>query len=64
MTYQKLSENTKKAITKNAKEYTAKNYIQKNIKLKPEVAEKLENLCKKREISCAKLIEEMINIYK
>ncbi|WP_424408123.1 CopG family transcriptional regulator [Pasteurella sp. PK-2025] len=62
MTYKKLTENTKKSIAKNAAVYTAKNYVQKNIKLKPEVAEKLENLCKEKGLSCAGLIEEMIGM--
>lgn len=60
MTYQKLTENTKKAISKNAARYTSQNYVQKNIKLKPEIAEKLDNLCKENGLSCAAMIEKMI----
>ncbi|AUK44455.1 hypothetical protein A4212_04300 [Pasteurella multocida] len=60
MTYQKLTENTKNAIAKNAAKYTAKNYVQKNIKLKPEVAQKLDLLCKEKGLSCAAMIEKMI----
>ncbi|EGP02593.1 hypothetical protein AAUPMG_12716, partial [Pasteurella multocida subsp. multocida str. Anand1_goat] len=46
--------------SKNAARYTSKNYVQKNIKLKPEIAEKLDNLCKENGLSCAAMIEKMI----
>ncbi|MXN88622.1 ribbon-helix-helix domain-containing protein [Pasteurella canis] len=60
MTYQKLTDKSKRAIAKNAAAYTAKNYVQKNIKLKPEVAEKLDDLCQKMGLSYAAMIEKMI----
>ncbi|MFP4711197.1 RepB family protein [Pasteurella multocida] len=60
MTYKKLTDKSKKAIAKNAAAYTAKNYVQKNIKLKPEIAEKLDNLCKENGLSYAAMIEKMI----
>lgn len=62
--YKNLTENTKKSISRNAAAYTAKNYVQKNIKLKPEVAAKFDALCKEKGITAPVFIERMIEYYK
>ncbi|HDR1022321.1 TPA: CopG family transcriptional regulator [Pasteurella multocida] len=64
MRYADLTEKSKKAIAKNASEYTKKNYIQKNLKLKPNVVVALDELCARNgDISYAAMLEKLINYY-
>lgn len=65
MSYQKLTEQRKKSIAKNAKEYAEKNYIQKNLKLKPSVVAELDEICAENGgISYAAMLEKLIKFYK
>ena len=64
MSYEKLAESTKRIIGKNANKYSKENYKQVTFKLRPEVVEEFEAICKKAEVSRAEMFRILLNFYK
>lgn len=64
MSYNKLSADRKKAISRNAAEYAKKNYRQIKMSLAPDVADKFDSICAEENISRPELIKKLINLYK
>ncbi|TYA48462.1 ribbon-helix-helix domain-containing protein [Aggregatibacter actinomycetemcomitans] len=63
MTYKKLSEQRKKTIGSNANHYAKNNYKQIQLKLKPELAERLNNACAAENLSKPEFIKKLLDIY-
>lgn len=63
MTYKKLSEQRKKKIAENANKYAKSNYKQIQLKLKPELAERLNKACETENLSKPELIKKLLDIY-
>lgn len=63
MSYNKLSAERKKAISRNAAEYAKNNYRQIKISLTPDVADKFDSICVAENISRPELIKKMIELY-
>jgi hypothetical protein len=63
MSYNKLSPERKKAISRNAAEYAKNNYKQIKISLTPDVAERFDSICADEGLSRPELIKKMIELY-
>lgn len=61
MAYKKLSDKQKKAISQNANIYAKQNYKQISLKLSPDLADKLDNICRDKNISRPELIKLLID---
>lgn len=60
MSYEKLAESTKRIIGENANKYSKENYKQVTFKLRPEVIEKFEEMCKKENVSKSEMFRKLI----
>lgn len=60
MSYEKLPQSTKKIISENANSYSKANYKQVTFKLRPDVLEKFEEMCKKANVSKAEMFRRLI----
>ena len=60
MSYEKLAESTKRIIGENANKYGKENYKQILLKLRPEVVEKFEEMCKKKNVSKSEMFRRLI----
>lgn len=63
MSYNKLSAERKKAISRNAAEYAKNNYKQIKMSLAPDVADKFDSICAAENLSRPELIKKMIELY-
>ena len=63
MSYSKLSQERKKAISQNAYEYAKNNYRRLNISLQPDVADQFDSICAAENLSRPELIKKMIELY-
>lgn len=63
MGYKKLSDKQKKAISQNANAYAKKNYKQISLKLSPDLADKLDRICRDKNLSRPELIKKLIENY-
>lgn len=63
MSYEKLKENRKKAISNNANTYSKKNYKDVSIKVRPEVAAEFSAICEKEGVSKAEMLRRFICNY-
>ena len=63
MSYQKLSAERKKAISRNAAEYAKNNYRQIKMSLAPDVADKFDSICSSEGLSRPELIKKMVELY-
>ncbi len=63
MSYSKLSNARKKAISRNAAEYAKNNYKRLSISLSPDIADKFDSICAAENISRPELIKKMIELY-
>lgn len=63
MTYKKLNTERKKAISENANEYAKKNYKDISLKVKIEIAENFNAICKKENVSKAEMFRRMLDFY-
>lgn len=63
MSYSKLSNARKKAISRNAAEYAKNNYRRLSISLSPDVADQFDSICAAENISRPELIKKMIELY-
>ncbi|WP_109064401.1 ribbon-helix-helix protein, CopG family [Aggregatibacter kilianii] len=63
MSYQKLSAERKKAISRNAAEYAKNNYKQIKISLTPDIAYQFDSICAEENLSRPELIKKMIELY-
>lgn len=61
MGYKRLSDKQKKAISKNANAYAKQNYKQISLKLSPDLADKLDSICRDKNISRPELIKLLID---
>lgn len=61
MSYNQLAKNTKKIISDNANKYSKANYKQITLKLRPDVVDKFEAMCKDAGISRAEMFRRLIN---
>lgn len=60
MSYEKLPQSTKKIISENANNYSKANYKQVTFKLRPDVVEKFEEMCKKANVSKSEMFRRLI----
>lgn len=60
MSYEKLPQSTKKIISENANNYSKANYKQITFKLRPDVVEKFEDMCKKANVSKSEMFRHLI----
>ena len=63
MSYNKLSAERKKAISRNAAEYVKNNYKRITVALSPDVADKFDSICAAENLSRPELIKKMIELY-
>ena len=63
MSYSKLSQERKKAISQNAYEYAKNNCRRLNISLQPDVADRFDSICAAENLSRPELIKKMIELY-
>ncbi|KND83858.1 ribbon-helix-helix domain-containing protein [Aggregatibacter actinomycetemcomitans] len=63
MGYKRLTQNTKKAISTNANSYSKENYKQVLFKLRPEVVDEFDAICKTEGVSRAEMFRRLLNIY-
>lgn len=64
MSYEKLPQSTKKIISENANNYSKANYKQVTFKLRPDVVEKFEEMCKKANVSKSEMFRRLIYVNK
>lgn len=64
MSYKKLPQSTKKIISENANNYSKANYKQVTFKLRPDVVEKFEEMCKKANVSKPEMFRRLIYVNK
>ena len=60
MSYEKLPQSTKKIISENSNNYSKANYKQVTFKLRPDVVEKFEEMCKKANVSKSEMFRRLI----
>lgn len=63
MSYSKLSNTRKKAISVNANKYTKDNYRQILLRLKPDVADMFDSICKTENLSRAEMLKKLLESY-
>ena len=63
MSYSKLSQERKKAISQNAYEYAKNNYRRLNISLQHDIADRFDSICAAENLSRPELIKKMIELY-
>ena len=63
MSYNKLSAERKKAISRNAAEYAKNNYRQIKMSLAPDVADQFDSICADEGLSRPELIKKLLHFY-
>ena len=63
MSYSKLSNARKKTISVNANKYTKDNYRQILLRLKPDVADMFDSVCKAEKLSRAEMLKKFLENY-
>ena len=63
MSYSKLSNARKKTISVNANKYNKDNYRQILLRLKPDVADMFDSVCKAENLSRAKMLKKFLENY-
>lgn len=61
MSYKKLTEEQKRALSENANAYSKENYKQISLKLRPDIADKFDEICKINGVSRPELIKMLID---
>lgn len=61
MSYKKLTGEQKRALSENANAYSKENYKQISLKLRPDIAEKFDEICKIKGVSRPELIKMLID---
>lgn len=61
MSYKKLTGEQKRALSENANAYSKENYKQISLKLRPDIADKFDTLCKIKGVSRPELIKMLID---
>lgn len=61
MSYKKLTEEQKRALSENANAYSKENYKQISLKLRPDIADKFDAICKIKGVSRPELIKMLID---
>lgn len=61
MSYKKLTEEQKRTLSENANAYSKENYKQISLKLRPDIADKFDALCKIKGVSRPELIKILID---
>ena len=61
MSYKKLTEKQKRTLSENANAYSKENYKQISLKLRPDIAEKFDEICKIKGVSRPELIKMLID---
>lgn len=61
MSYKKLTEKQKRTLSENANAYSKENYKQISLKLRPDIADKFDTLCKINGVSRPELIKMLID---
>ncbi|MDU4566300.1 MAG: ribbon-helix-helix protein, CopG family [Haemophilus parainfluenzae] len=61
MSYKKLTGEQKRALSENANAYSKENYKQISLKLRPDIADKFDALCKIKGVSRPELIKILID---
>lgn len=61
MSYKKLTREQKRALSENANAYSKENYKQISLKLRPDIAEKFDEICKIKGVSRPELIKMLID---
>lgn len=60
MSYKKLTGEQKRALSENANAYSKENYKQISLKLRPDIADKFDEICKIKGVSRPELIKMLI----
>lgn len=63
MSYNKLSNTRKKTISVNANKYNKDNYRQILLRLKPDVADMFDSICKAENLSRAEMLKKLLESY-
>lgn len=61
MSYKKLTGEQKRALSENANAYSKENYKQISLKLRPDIADKFDAICKIKGVSRPELIKILID---
>lgn len=61
MSYKKLTGEQKRALSENANAYSKENYKQISLKLRPDIADKFDEICKIKGVSRPELIKILID---
>lgn len=61
MSYKKLTREQKRALSENANAYSKENYKQISLKLRPDIAEKFDEICKIKGVTRPELIKMLID---
>lgn len=61
MSYKKLTEEQKRTLSENANAYSKENYKQISLKLRPDIADKFDEICKIKGVSRPELIKMLID---
>ena len=61
MSYKKLTEIHKRALSENANAYSKENYKQISLNLRPDIAEKFDEICNIKDVSRPELIKMLID---
>lgn len=61
MSYKKLTGEQKRALSENANAYSKENYKQISLKLRPDIADKFDEICKIKGVSRPELIKMLID---
>lgn len=61
MSYKKLTREQKRALSENANAYSKENYKQISLKLRPDIADKFDAICKIKGVSRPELIKMLID---
>ncbi len=61
MSYKKLTREQKRVLSENANAYSKENYKQISLKLRPDIAEKFDEICKIKGVSRPELIKMLID---
>ena len=61
MSYKKLTGEQKRALSENANAYSKENYKQISLKLRPDIADKFDAICKIKGVSRPELIKMLID---
>lgn len=61
MSYKKLTEEQKRTLSENANAYSKENYKQISLKLRPDIADKFDAICKIKGVSRPELIKMLID---